>query len=394
MHKSVTVILLVLCILGCTTSRSRIGAGYKKSAEINQRKRRCTMDPREQIASMLKLSHEEFFQDDETRLFEYEQKLALTDFECLAINAPKLIDTESQTTLPVALAIQRNSLREWEVLFQTNAILVAANLDTGDVKFGSAFASSEKRPVAVSKSRQGPAPDEDSATTQFLEVLLLDAKAKLGLPWKPNKFAISVISYDWVSNTVQVELQSDDDMEGVTARPVFPPPNLSAGAPVKKLFGSSGRDKMVLPSYLPNSKTPKLTSPGLTLAIEANPAPGGGLIVNGAFSTTAKEYHIPQKVQTHRFDNAQQYNVAAVVPLTFVIVGLDWPVPVQLDWAIPVYSNQTIEPGAPLQGCFALDALAGAGVKLPADNYLAYAVLEGTIYGPAKFKWASPSENP
>jgi len=56
------------------------------------------------------------------------------------------------------------------------------------------------------------------------------------------------------------------------------------------------------------------------------------------------------------------------------------------DWAVPVYSSQKTQPGVALRGYFAVDVLAEEGKKLPSGNYVAYVVMEDTIYGPVKFK--------
>ena len=188
--------------------------------------------------------------------------------------------------------------------------------------------------------------------------------------------------------------QGDGPPQPSPAPSVHPTPNPNAGATDKWLFGLLKRKKLVFPSYLPNSKTPKLTKPGLSFVIDTRFKDGIQLTVHGAFSTITKAHYIPETITTHIFADGKKHKVGAVVPLTLAIVGLDWDVPIRFDWAIPVYSNQKIQPGAPLQGYFALDVLAKAGNKLPAGDYVAYVVMEGNIYGPVKFKWLSPGDKP
>lgn len=68
--------------------------------------------------------------------------------------------------------------------------------------------------------------------------------------------------------------------------------------------------------------------------------------------------------------------------------------PMCFDWTVPVYSSQKIHPGVPLRGYFAVDVLAEKGKDLPPGKYAAYVVMNGAIYGPAKFEWAAPDVSP
>ena len=84
----------------------------------------------------------------------------------------------------------------------------------------------------------------------------------------------------------------------------------------------------------------------------------------------------------HEFQDGHQERVAAVVPVTLAVVGLDWDKPLQCDWAVPVY-GEPLEAGMPGRGYFAVDAFASdSSLELDPGKYACYLIVDGRIYDP------------
>lgn len=391
----VAVLILLWCV--CSTCDNRIVAHSGFLAVSNQRKREYNMDSQEQIASrFLNLTHEQFFGDDDSFLGDIKWKLLDTDLIGLAINSPKVIMTDTADQLPVVMATCKTGLRGWEVRQKQNCILVSVEKETDTVHFGEIFMDiKEKTSRAKLPEEKREKPDPSSLAVTVAGAYRFDARQIGNIPWESGKIALSIISHDWVSNTVEVELKAKELKEqkepsNIIPKEVNPAPSPKAGAKEKWLFGLLERDKQVFPSYIRNSKTPQpLPGQGLSYRIENPRKTGGRLLTCGAFILKAKSQHLPNMKISHKYADGQIRSVSAVVPITFAIVGLDWPKPRRFDWAIPVYSNKQIHAGEPIYGYFAIDVFAGSEVKLVDGNYAAYIIMDGIIYGPRKFQWSA-----
>jgi hypothetical protein len=386
----------VLILLGSfsSTCDNRITAHKGFMAVSNQRKREYDMNSQEQIASrFLNLTHEQFFGDDESFLGDIKWRLVDTDLRGLAINSPKVVTTDTTDQLPVVMATCKTGLRGWEVRQKQNCILVSVERETDTVHFGEVFMDiKEKTSRAKLPEEKREKPDPSSLAAAVAGAYRFDARRVGNIPWEPGKIALSVISYDWVSNTVEVELKAKEQKEpsDIIPKEVTPAPNPNAGATEKWLFGLLERDKQVFPSYVRNSKTPQPPAgQGLSFTIENPGKAGGRLLTCGAFVLKAESRYLPEMRISHKYADGQTRTVSAVVPMTFAIVGLDWPKPVRFDWAVPVYSDKQVQAGEPIYGYFTIDVLAGSEIKLEDGNYAAYIIMDGITFGPRKFQWSA-----
>jgi len=150
--------------------------------------------------------------------------------------------------------------------------------------------------------------------------------------------------------------------------------------------GLLGRAAPVLPTYESHSLMPKPPESGLALVAPSKMAAFDRLVFFGAFSTKARQWHLNPEPTVHLGKGGRKLTVAAVVPVTLLLLGLDWNVPKRFDWAVPVYANAPIREGSPLTGCFGIDALAGSDIRLTAGRYMAYAVFDGRLFGPREIK--------
>jgi hypothetical protein len=323
------------------------------------------------------------FYDGDTSFFgEVEDKLADTDFQGLAINAPRAVQVNMYNKLPVILAVQRKSLRIWEVPLKENTVLVGANLDTAQAFFNTALWDPRDqfrdRPARLKREPKPTGSDAEGIST---ELFWIDARARLGLPWKPGKYALGIIYYDWVSNVIEVELQGKSKPQSVQAKEVFPP--IKGSLSGNEITAGSKRP---FPFYEVTARTPAAPERGVNFVVDSKPGDGVKLGVFGAFATVAKPQYIPERSMIHQLPGGLKRNVAAVVPMTFAIFSLNWKTPLSWNWAFPVYSDQNLREDSPLRGYFSVDAMAQEDSPLPPGNYIAYMIMEGKIWGPVRFE--------
>jgi hypothetical protein len=331
---------------------------------------------REVAEGLLDFRDEEFFGDIEESFGSLENQLLDLEFEGLAISAPRLVSADQEPSLPVVMATRKSLSRAYEVMQMDNCFFVSADLNTGEVVLAQAFPDLEQ-PLPGPVGPRPPLPPDivEGATARLY---LLDAYPRLGLPWRPRRMALTVVSYDWVSNTVEVELTGNHEPETGGARWVHPQP---AQQPM------DGEDEDLYPSYLQDDRNPEIPDDGLDFTIDTQLAKSAGLLVRGAFSLIARQCHVPEELESHAASDGRIYEVGAAVPATLAIVALDWKVPEQFEcWALPAYASRAARPGDRISGCFAIDALADTKMRLAPGEYLAFMIMDGVVHGPVEFE--------
>lgn len=323
------------------------------------------------VTKVLNFTEKEFFNTNQSVFAPRESRLLDMSFFGVAVNVPRQIMTASHDKLPLIMAIRCSGERGWEVPLKDNCIMVGMNLQAGTVRLANALVT-EKELVSRGgrvKVPRGPKPPGlAKAAAQLTE---LEVRNRLDIKWNTGVWAFGVIYYDWPSNTVVAELNGDEPVLPSSARPVSPSPNRSSAG---------------LPSYLSSWETPKFPDSGLAFTTEFGMEKiRQSLKIRGAFTVPARDFHIPREKVIHRFEDGRQENVAAVVPVTLVVVALDSEPLLQFDWAVPVY-GQSLKAGMTARGCFAIDSLAsGAPTILPPNKYFCYLIMEGKIFGPQAF---------
>jgi hypothetical protein len=322
------------------------------------------------VASILNLSEDEFFNADRAVLEPRESELLDMDFFGLAVNGPRKIPTDRQDRLPLIMAAGFTGERDWDIPLADNCLLVGTNLQDGTVHFGSALVTEKEQVARGIREKPPRGPKPSGLALGAAQLTAVDVRGRLPVTWNTGTWALGVISYDWPSNTVVVELEGDEAPKPATAPPVSPEPD--------------PRGVAALPNYLPSSKTPQSPPSGVAFTGEFGMEEGRQrLSIFGAFSVLVRDFHVPDKLAVHAFQDGRQENVVAVIPVTLAVLGVDWPDPMRFDWAVPVYGPQVLEPGMPAQGFFAVDAFAEDGPQfLDPGKYVCYIILDGGIFGP------------
>ncbi|MDA8137511.1 MAG: hypothetical protein M0036_02555 [Desulfobacteraceae bacterium] len=365
-HQTIGWIVLLVMILAVATELPAKGP-------LKGEKR---MKSAEEIAkSILSIAEERYFKDTESLFLDMELKLADIDFKGVAINAPQHITIKKHEALPIIMAIQETGLRAWEFPRDYNCIVAATDMTTRSVYFGQAFRDPKAETFAMPpQAQQPPRPSGASAVALSTGLSKLDARMVAGLPWRTDKYRLSVVMFDWVSNTVDVILEGG--APGQASAPGVTPPPAAPGQGLR------------MPSFLPgeaNLSTTGEKPPFAKLTLQPNPEPGIKLGVRGAFTVLAEPFHLPPAPIELQEINGDKKKVGAVVPATLAIVGKNWPTPLRCDWAIPVYAD-SIKSGDAIQGYLSIDALAGGALTLSPGDYAAYLFMEGHCFGPFQFK--------
>ncbi len=323
----------------------------------------------EVVASILKFTDEEYFVMDEAMLEPRESRLLDMDFMGVAVNAPRKIDTASRDHLPLVMAVRADGDRGWDVRLRENCILVATDLGDGTVRCAKAFQDDKELKSRGRKEKKPRGPKPTGLALATAQLTGLDPMGKLRMKWGTGSWALGVINYDRVSNTVVVDLAGDEEAKARPVRPVRPEPSpLGAGG---------------LPCYLPTADTPPSPESGVVFTGEfSGRRDDQRLKIFGAFTIPMREAHLQRQRLVHEFQDGRQERVAAVVPVTLAVVGLDWDKPLQRDWAVPVY-GEPLEAGLPGRGFFAVDAFASGGsLELDPGKYACYLIVDGRIYDP------------
>ncbi len=341
--------------------------------------RRTMATAQDVSAEILDVGDEAFFDAAAASFPGLEAKLADTDFEGVAISSPASVPTGSRATLPVLLAMQRRGLAAWEVSRDLNTALFAIDRATGRVRVGPVFLDAKAEEFSSSTPASKPKrPDEASAEAIVTGVRRFDAREILDLPWGPGRWSVGVLLFDQASNLVDVDLEGAGPAS--LARPALVNPRpapTTTKLPPAGMATYAGRRRVSLPEG----------SPAGAIAVDPSPTEASRLTVHGSFRVTASAAHVPVGVEKFAETDGSERSIAAVVPVTIAIAGMDSPRPLLKALAVPVYGDAAARPGDLLEGQFAVDALAPPVFGLPVGRYAAWLFVEGLVFGPATFDY-------
>ncbi len=318
-----------------------------------------------------------FFSDDEDEVKKLIYELSGINFYGISINCLPKIELKEETSLPIIIVTQESGLRAWQVSLKSSCSLIATNLETREIFFGRPFWDPEtETSLEEIDEVKYQKPEGGQAVSILSDATRVDARKVLGLPWTPGRYRFNVVSFDWISNSVDVAL------EGTVPEEMVPP------ASVSRLIEPAKSGDGYLPTYLRVSSSPKLQTGASTAAdvtVTPKPNPHTQLLVSGSFSVIADETHLPFVAYNIPEIDGVDKNVAAAVPVTLALFVKNSSIPYRFDWKIPIYSERPIKPGDRVEGYFSLDAFRGTEYYLIAGDYVAYLIIEGQIFGPTSY---------
>lgn len=264
----------------------------------------------------------------------------------VALGAPRQIDSSRHGEFPILIALRYSGQREWESHYQQNMWLVATDLNNGATQIGQLFRS-DKRQRTPPPSMTGAPPDPMNARAVHTSVERIDLRRVFVRDWRPGRIAVTVIYYDWKSNTAVVEVQAED--RGVNPLPV-------------------GRPSSFLTSIDPSTL---LSARVDAVAFVLQASVGGSALVSLAFD-------LPRADQLVLLDGE---NNSPVLKANLLLLQLDdkWPVQFELTAPVAVYAAASGE--ARLRGAVRFDLRTAAERPL-AGQYLAYLLAGDRVLGP------------
>lgn len=276
----------------------------------------------------------------------------------LAIAAPKEVDIRKRAEVPILVASCQTGLRRWEVKYDENATIVTVDLTTGLIRTGQPFLP-EKRLMTTEPSMSGSPPDKINARAITASIRKVDLDNIIGLGQHPSRFAITMIVYDWVSNTVVLELIGEEESKHQL-------PTLSPSAFLK--------------SSVATNRTPVLTEEKIALSVPYAVGKDTSIPIDGVASIPLPESAaFPSKSDDPKRDDRTP---TAVVPAVLLLLKRDGPLPIKLDMRLPVYATATPSVGEIVDIFFAFD-LRGAlsGIDL-SGTYQIYFFIGDKVAGP------------
>lgn len=335
-----------------------------------------TLLPADIAADLLDFSDAEFAAAPTLDVHAREVRLLDSGFVGIAIAAQSQIHVDAQAVLPIAIAVRCDGERDWDLPLGDNCLLVATEMQSGRVSVVPALVPPK---VLASRhqaqaTRAGPVrPPADELAGYGAQIAWTEVRCRIDLPWRSSAWSFGLVHFDWVSNLVSVALEGGEATRPDAAAPLSVNPQPAAGAPG-------------LPSYLPGSRTPPMPSTpgqGVNFNIELDErGPAARLIVDAAFSTPARPHALVAGLTLP--DGGQEQEVAAIVPVTLLLVGANAVHPWRRDLAVPVY-GAPVQAGEPIEGCLSWDAFSDAPAPGPGE-FACYLVLDGAIHGPQRIR--------
>ncbi len=320
------------------------------------------MQPNQQIIQALgRIGDATLVGADEPKLLqEAYRALAFSEWEGLVLRAPASVDLDGAQGLPVLAAWRHGASREREVVLGDNA-LVIANLVGGKGHWVTPLFPPQV--LKVPKPGRRPPPKTDGAATPAgsMGVRRLELKSAGGVPWRAGRYALRIISYDWVSNTVATVLTGPQP-------PV--PPGQSAEDRLATWSARGRGTPGVFPNFGREPRTPTLSAAGIALSQPTAPIQRGGPI---------PVYGVVRLPVGSGWQTGRQ-TPASVEDAFFVLVRRGILGATVLDIEVPIWVPAGT--GALAEGCFAYDLRALAGERLQAGRWQIYAVAGDYTAGP------------
>ena len=315
-------------------------------------------DPQSRAIELLKLEDKEYFAMTDDEVFSLQQEFYASFPKTkrrpdappedpadapaiLAIGAPSRVDLDRDTVIPVLIATRQNGYRQWMVDYGQNACVVVTDLNTGTVHTDRPFTMG-KREDTPEPSQTPPGPDAKAATAVVTSVRRIDLRTALDIQWYPTRMAVTFLDYDWVSNTVTVDLVRQGQPQE-TAKPRH-----------KSAFVKAS------PGIIPDStgySHPERVKRGDRIPVKAQVSiPEGDIAVCASLGPEG----------------------GSLVAVSFFLMKLDQPDPARVDIATPLYGE-----GSDMsQAAFEFDMIEALGAPPPTGEYLTYLVAGNVIAGP------------
>lgn len=268
-------------------------------------------------------------------------------FDGLALRVTKHIEIGKHSSAPALIAMGQGAERPRQVPLPNNACFVVTRIGQGESWVSPAFPPpSGKIPMPPGKQAAPPPPMNSSMRITGVE--WRDLRALGVLPWEPGRYALRIISWDWLSNTVLITLADQN------AVPKAPGVVTASGPP-----GTPD----ALPSFVRGPNSPALE--GIGVALSMPPAPvkeGAPLVARGSLRLKA-DAEWPKTADG-----------ATVIPVQLVLARLGIVMPIVIDLKLLLSGVRNPKAGDEVEAYFSVDLDKINASPLPIAEYQAYLI--------------------
>lgn len=355
-------------------------------------KEEASMHPRnDAVTDLLRRPDPAYFEFDQAEEDELVDSLIVMDpFQGTAIGAPSSLDVDARDRLPVLWLSRETGLRGSQVVAMRNSTVIVSDLIRGGISIHDAFTGPKMIDLGkVPRSASGPPLERSQAEGVTVNVEMLDLRTVANLPWVPGRLAISLIIYDWASNTVLVEL-TRQGYEWTPEREAalrFPADEAAA---IDERYSEMAASPTPAIRLLAQEEFSALERPGVTLVVPEGPLasepacliravvriplPPGSIVETPDRRTDPR---LPAESVAGRAEPP-----AAVVSVMLILARLDEPRQRNLSLRLPIHSAAALRTGDLIDVAFDLDLKAAVPGGVPPGTYQVYLAVEQHLSGP------------
>lgn len=347
------------------------------------------MDATAQLTQLIgSLPDAVFLQRDEAAVASLPSQAALAGLQGVVIGAPRRVDIKAGQGFSALVLVGRTTSRSRQLPWQDNAVLLATDVDRGQVFAAQAFPpnpskSPPDQPKAPKPQPQPqvaaptpaspipPPPEASNAGTAWV-----DLSEVLSLPRRTMRLALRLVYFDQVSNAVLVEQVGE-------GAPAGPTPMVEVQTVFDRL-AAAGQSVHRLPLFTRHAATPAAPrEPGIALALGPVGPPGAPVPLHVALRL---ELTRPMTIDPVRLQGQASAAFVkagppkALVRAAVLLVRRNRNEPYVIPVEFPLWSERELRVGEVIDAAFSVDLAAllpaaalepGAQVYLLAGRHLA-----------------------
>lgn len=291
--------------------------------------------------------------------------LAVLSFQGIVLRAPQQVDLSQQGPLPVLAAISQSGERAADIPMPDNAILICTRFGSRGRWLSPLFPTQFDKipplhqPIDVAQ----PVLEETDVPLSITAVEYLDLQQMGVGSSTTGLYDLRVISWDWLSNTVIIEVDNAEKPSDSH----FEPFAASGGEPSQEKQTDAGPVPS-LPCFEETPLSPTVEPTGIALSVPSSPVALGQPIP--VYGTS----RLPFRAEMGQ----AREDSTLIVPGILVLARKGILNPILLDIDIPLVQDAP----SSTHGWFAYDLNMLAGNSLPAAEYRVYVLAAGHSAGP------------
>jgi hypothetical protein len=340
------------------------------------------MDARDRLTARIQaLPDDVYLRQDDGAIASLPQEALSAGFAGLALGAPRMVDLGSAQVLPALLLTARSEARSAEVNWRRNAIVVASDVDRGEVFAGEAFlpdpSKSPERDPRPNQRKPAQAPRSSQADALLAQLghgdsagtVWLDFRSLLKLPAENRRWALRVLYFDEVSNPALVAVKGKSGGPGAMSA-------ADADKLVARIRAAGMRDG--LPRYARSPDTPRLESAGVAATLASSASRGRPIPLHGLMRV---ELSAPMLVQPAP-SGAQGKPPGAVLRGAVLVLMKDESTPVRIPLEVPIWSDRPLKAGELAEAAFSIDLARALPSEARAGTFQVYVIAGRHLSGP------------